>query len=122
MDDAWAEIEAIHQDGVPPFEFIFDAKDCELPNSVKSLQPYRLPDDELKELGEKVTRLRELFSAKAAAIKTYGDAYFHDQTYGHDGAQLLEERAKLLAQKELAKEEARQEPSERGVSHKYRRR
>ena len=45
VDDAWAEIEAIHQDGVPPFEFIFDAKDCELPNSVKNLEPYRLPDD-----------------------------------------------------------------------------
>ena len=74
MDDAWAEIEAIHQDGVPPFEFVFDAKDCELPNSVKSLEPYRLPDDELKELGEKVTILREIFSAKAATIKTYGDA------------------------------------------------
>ena len=75
MTDAWADIEAAHQDGVLPWEFVFDAKEYELPNSVKSLQPYRLTDDELKELGEKVTRLRELFAAKAATIKAYGDVF-----------------------------------------------
>ena len=75
VDDAWADIEAAHQDGVLPWEFVFDAKEYELPNSVKSLQPYRLTDNELKELGEKVTKMRELFAAKAATIKAYGDVF-----------------------------------------------
>ena len=37
LDDAWAEIDSLHREGVPPWEFIFNAKDHELPDDEKHL-------------------------------------------------------------------------------------
>ena len=59
MDDAWAEIDSLHHEGVPPWEFIFNAKDHELPDDEDDLDQFRLKRSELKELGRHVTSLRE---------------------------------------------------------------
>ena len=40
VDDAWAEIDAIHGEGVPPWEFLFNAAEHELPNSATNIEPY----------------------------------------------------------------------------------
>ena len=74
MDDAWAHIEATHQEGVLPWDFAFNAEDHELPEGETDLEQFRLPIDDLEELGKKVTRLRAQASERAAAIESTGDA------------------------------------------------
>ena len=37
LEDAWAEIDSLHRKGVPPWEFIFNAKDHELPDDEDDL-------------------------------------------------------------------------------------
>ena len=59
IEDAWAHIESAHQYGLPPWEFKFYAKDFELPNSTVDTKQFELSNDELEELGKKVTRLRQ---------------------------------------------------------------
>ena len=49
----------MHREGVPPWEFIFNAKDHELPDDEDDLDQFRLNRSELKELGKHVTSLRE---------------------------------------------------------------
>ena len=95
VDDAWAEIDAIHGEGVPPWEFLFNAADHELPNSATNIEPYRLTTDELEELGRKVTRLRAQASERAVAIESTGDAADTARLPAELNRQLLNEHAKL---------------------------
>ena len=41
--EAWAEISAAHEYGVPPWDFVFNAKEHELPDSATDIEQYRLP-------------------------------------------------------------------------------
>ena len=95
VDDAWAEIDAIHGEGVPPWEFLFNAAEHELPNSATNIELYRLPADELEDLGKKVTRLRAQASERAAAIESTGDAADTARLPAELNRQLLNEHAKL---------------------------
>ena len=52
---------------------LFDPKYHELPARASDIDEYRLPEDELEELGLKVIRLRENVQARVAAIKAVGD-------------------------------------------------
>ena len=51
----------------------FDPKYHELPARASDIDEYRLPEDELVELGLKVIRLRENVQARVATIKAVGD-------------------------------------------------
>lgn len=57
--DAWDDIESILKSDTEPWQFVWNAKDHELPNSVTDLEQFRLSSEELRDLGESVTRLRE---------------------------------------------------------------
>ena len=57
--DAWQEMDSMHRDRAEPWEFNFNAKDHELPDVADDLEEFRLPADELEDLGRKVTRLRQ---------------------------------------------------------------
>ena len=48
MTDAWADIEATHQEGVLPWDFTFNAEDYELPESETNLEQFKLHIDDLK--------------------------------------------------------------------------
>ena len=72
--DAWQEIESIQRDGAEPWEFLFNAKDHELPDSANDIDDFRLSVDELEDLGRQVTRLREQVSQRTAACLSIGDA------------------------------------------------
>ena len=72
--DAWQDIASIRRAGVKPWEFMFNAKDHELPDTADDLEEYRLPAGELEDLGRQVTQLRRQVSQRAAAIKAIGDA------------------------------------------------
>lgn len=48
MTDAWADIEAAHQEGVLPWEFTFNAEDYQLPESETDLEQFKLPIDDLE--------------------------------------------------------------------------
>ena len=72
--DAWREIVSIRRDAGEPWEFIFNAKDYELPDAADDLEEFCLPVGELEDLGRQVTRLRQQVSQRTAAIKAIGDA------------------------------------------------
>ena len=72
--DAWLEINSMRRDRAEPWEFIFNAKDHELPDATDNLEEFRLTANELEDLGMKVTRLRQQVSQRTAAIKAIGDA------------------------------------------------
>ena len=55
--DAWQEMDSMRRDRAEPWEFNFNAKDHELPDDADDLEEFRLPADELEDLGKKVTRL-----------------------------------------------------------------
>ena len=48
MIDAWADIEAAHQEGVLPWKFTFNAEDYQLPESETDLEQFKLPIDDLE--------------------------------------------------------------------------
>ena len=56
--DAWQEIDSIRRRVAEPWEFLFNAKDHELPDTADDLEEFRLPAGELEDLGRQVTRLR----------------------------------------------------------------
>ena len=62
VEQAWQEINMMKLDGKPVWQFIFNAKDHELPNAEQDLNKYRLSADELHGLGIHVARLRLLAS------------------------------------------------------------
>ena len=49
--DAWQDIASIRRAGVKPWEFIFNAKDHELPATASDVNDFRLPASELEHLG-----------------------------------------------------------------------
>ena len=120
--DAWQDIASIRRAGVKPWEFIFNAKDHELPDWIDDLEIYRLSDEELMELGQKVTRLRDQIAERAATIKAIG--YVEPS---QENQAPLDQRTTLVDENQdkrqkLAKEHERREPNERGLSHKFCRR
>ena len=58
LADAWEEIKHIRKGGIPNWQFVFNAKDHELPVTANDLDEFRLPANNLELLGKQVTRLR----------------------------------------------------------------
>jgi len=118
--DAWAHIEATHKEGVLPWDFVFNADDYKLPESETDLEQFRLPIDNLEELGKKVTRLRAQASERSVAIESIGDAADTARLPPELNQLQLEEHAKLQTSKQLAKEMMAYEAHEMAQSGKLR--
>ena len=120
--DSWEEINSFRRGDIQPWEFIFNAKDHELPDDANDLEQFRLPANELERLGRDATRLRELCGQHMPPI--YHECTTYVRRMYHDSHPTVPSRgyACHVRANLLAKEEERQEPHERGVSHKYRRR
>ena len=120
--EAWAEISAAHEDGVPPWDFVFNAKEHELPDSAADIEQYRLPVEALEELGKKATRLRDQADERASLINYQGYADDAPRQPLERSQRELKEQSKLRMVKHLAKEEAHIERYESQLSSKYRKR
>ena len=59
LTDAWEEIEHVLQGGATPWQYVFNAKDHELPDTANDLEEFRLSANDLELLGKQVTRLRK---------------------------------------------------------------
>ena len=64
LTDAWEEIEHVLQGGTAPWQFVFNAKDHELPATANDLDEFKLSANDLELLGKQVTRLRKQVSER----------------------------------------------------------
>ena len=103
--DAWAHIEAAHQEGVLLWDFIFNAKEHELPDSATDIEPHRLSAKVLEDLGYKVTRLRNQADERASLINYQGDAADAPRQPPRHNEKELKEQTRHRKVKYLAKDQ-----------------
>jgi hypothetical protein len=122
LDEAWEEINSAAPDTRNSWQPLFNPKDLEHADYSKDPEDYRLSAEELEELGKQVVRLRQHVQLRANAIRTVGDAVEVQALPPQISQEAIDAERQRLHRRILANEEDRNEPSERGLSHKYRRR